>query len=153
MSEMDAAILRSIERCTGQLVQSTWQDLVSTLGIHGDPLDFSGIRPLGSPQLLPYLERPGLFLVFGPLPEVRILHLGAAQSPMHGALTSKLIPGPEWSWGWRWETEANPIPSFAACIAMEDTWTYIPAMNTLLGRYLAPLQAAFGGAGDQSSFS
>jgi hypothetical protein len=153
MSEMDGAILRSMERCVGQLIQSTWEDLVSTEEIHRDPLDFSGIHPLGSPCLLPYLEQPGLYLVFGPLPELRILHLEAARSTMHGALTSKLIPGPEWSWGWRWETDTNPIPTFAACVAMEDAWTYIPAMKTLLGRYLVPLQTTFGRVGEQVSFS
>jgi hypothetical protein len=153
MFEMDGAILRSLERCVGQLAQSTWQELASTLDIHRDPLDFSGIHPLGSPRLLPYLERPGLYLIFGPLPEVKILHVGAAQSSLQGALNSKLIPGPEWSWGWRWETDSNPIPAFAACIAMEGSWTFIPAMKTLLSRYLAPLQSDFGGAGEHAPFT
>jgi hypothetical protein len=86
----------------------------------------------------------------GPLPEVQILHLGSSQKSMRDALNSRLIPGPEWSWGWRWETEANPIPTYAACAAMPDHWTLVPAMRTLLGRYMAPLQAAYGESGESS---
>lgn len=153
MSEMDGAILRSLDRYMGQLIQSTWQDLVSSLGVQRDPLDYSGIHPLGSAGLSPFLEGPGIYLVFGPLPELRILHMGGTQGPIHTALSSKLIPGPEWSWGWRWETEASPVPTFAACIAMGEAWTFIPAMKTLLGRYVAPLQAAYGETGDRVPFS
>jgi len=150
MSEMDGAILRSLERVVGQLVQGTWDDLTTSLGIRGKPLDFSGIHRLASPRLVPYLEQAGVFLVFGPLPEVQILHLGASQTAMHGPLSSRLIPGPERSWGWRWESETNPIPTFAACATMEDHWTLVPAMNTLLGRYIAPLRSAYGDLGGHS---
>ena len=92
-----------MDRFIGQLIQSTWRDFTSTLGIQRDPLDYSGIHPLGGVQLTPFLERPGLFLIFGSLPEIRILHLGASQAAMRGPLNSKLIPGPDLGWGWRWE--------------------------------------------------
>jgi hypothetical protein len=144
MSEMDGAILRSLERFVGQLVQGTWEDLTESLGTPCDPLDFSGIHRLGAPRLLPYLEQPGVFLIFGPLPEVRILHLEASQTAMHGPLSSRLIPGPEWSWGWRWESDTSPLPTFAACAAMGGHWTLVPALKTLLARCIAPLQAAYG---------
>lgn len=150
MVEMDGAILRSLERFIGQLVQETWADLTRSLNGPSTPMDFSGIHRLGAPRLVPYLDQPGIFLVFGPLPEVRILHLGASQTSMHDSLNSRLIPGPEWSWEWRWETESSPVPTYAACAAMQDSWTLVPAMKTLLGRYIAPLQAACEDSGDSA---
>jgi len=143
MSEMDGAILRSLDRFYGQLIQSTWRDFTSTLGIQRDPLDYSGIHPLGAVHLTPFLERPGLFLVFGPLPEVRILHLGASQVAMREPLNSKLIPGPEFGWEWKWEAEPSPIPSYVSCVSMESNWTLVPSLKTLLAHYLAPLQSAY----------
>ncbi len=143
MSEMDGAILRSLDRFIGQLIQSTWKDFTSTLRIQRDPLDYSGIHALGSPRLVPYLDRPGLFLVFGSLPEVRIQHLGASQTTIRGPLNSKLIPGPDFTRGWRWDADSTPIPSFAACVSMEANWTLVPSVKTLLAQYLAPLQAAY----------
>ena len=150
---MDGAILRSLDRFIGQLVQSTWQDLTASMKMDAEPLSYSGIFPLGAPQLGPYLDQPGLFLVFGPLPEVKILHLGASQTSMRLPMNSKLIPGPEWSWGWQWVSENSPVPTFGACVTMEGNWTMVPALKTLLGRYLAPLQATFGGPGRDTSFS
>lgn len=154
MLEMDGAILRSLDRFVGQLVQNTWQDLSETLRIEANPLAYSGIFPLAAPQLGPFLDEPGVFLVFGPLPEVRILHLGASQTSMRSPLTSALIPGPEWSWGWRWESESNPVPTYGACVPMQGHWALVPALETNLARYLAPLlQAARGGLGGDPSFS
>lgn len=145
MSEMDGAILRSMDRFIGQLIQSTWQDFISTLGIRRDPLDYSGIHRLGADRVEPFLDQPGLFLIFGPLPEVSILHLGASQATIRGPLNSKLIPSQDVGWGWRWDSESNPIPSYVACISMEANWTLVPSIKSLLAHYLAPLQAAYQG--------
>ena len=144
MFEMDGAILRSLDRFIGQLVQSTWNDLTSTLGIDRNPPGYSGIHPLGASQLKPFLDHPGMFLVFGHLPELRILHLGASQSAIRGPLTSRLIPGPDKRWTWRWESESNPVPTFACCVSLEKNWTLVPALRTLLAQYLAPLSEAYG---------
>jgi hypothetical protein len=69
---------------------------------------------------------------------------------MHDPLNSSLIPGRDWSWSWRWETEPSPVPTFAACAAMQESWTLVPAMKTLLSRYIAPLQAAYGDSGESA---
>ena len=153
MSEMDSAILRSLDRLVGQLIQSTWQDLSVTMGIQTEPLNFSGVHPLGAARLVPCLDRPGVFLIFGPLPEGRILYLGASRTSMHTQLNSALIPGPDWSWGWRWDSESHPVPTFAACVSMDQNWSLIPALKSLLAQYLAPLQSAHEGPGGQIAFS
>lgn len=153
MMEMDGAILRSLDRFTGQLIQTTWQELATSFGAEEEPLDYSGIHPIGSQSLLPFLQSPGVFLVFGPLPELRILHLGASQTRMYTSLTSKLLPGPEWSWGWRWDSSSTPIPTYAACVSMDRNWTMVPALETLLGHYLAPLQAAHPGDEEEEPFT
>lgn len=153
MSEMDGAILRSLDRILGQLVHDTWRDLASTLSLDGKtPPGYSGIHPLGAQELKPFLERPGLFLIIGPLPEVRVLHVGSSQTAMGRSLSSKLIPGPEWTWSWRWETSRNPVPTYTACISMEGSLPLVPAMKTLLARYLLPLQSAYLGPGEQEVF-
>ena len=152
MSEMDNAILRILDRLLGQLIQSTWQDFNSNIGIGAEPLNFSGVHTLGAPRLVPYLDRPGVFLVFGPLPEVSVLHLGASKTAMRSKLNSALIPGPDWSWGWRWNAESNPLPTFAACVTMDEHWSLIPALKTQLAQYLAPLQSVRRGRGEESAF-
>jgi hypothetical protein len=153
MSEMDSAILRSLDRLVGQLIQSTWQDLSTTMGIETEPLDFSGVHPLGAARLVPYLDRPGVFLILGPLPEGRILHLGASRTAMHTQLNSALIPGRDWSWGSRWDSESHPVPAFAACVSMDENWSLIPALRSLLAQYLAPLQSVQESPGRQTPFS
>jgi hypothetical protein len=153
MSEMDSAILRILERLVGQLIQNTWQDLTSSLGIDGEPLDFSGVHPLGAARLVPYLDQAGVFLIFGPLPEVRILHLGASRIAMHTLLNAALIPGSDWRWGWRWEAEPSPAPTYAACVSMEDNWSLIAALKSLLAQYLAPLQSVQKCPGEQTAFT
>ena len=153
LSEMDGAILRSLDRILGQLVHDTWSDLASTLDLDNQsPPGYSGIQPLGSPELEPFLRKPGLFMVIGPLPEVRVLHMGASRTAIGGSLSSKLIPGPEWTWSWRWETLPHPVPTYAACVSMEGSLTLVPAMKTLLARYLLPLQSAYQGPGEQEVF-
>ncbi|MGD8360766.1 MAG: hypothetical protein PVJ04_05000 [Gemmatimonadota bacterium] len=153
MSEMDTAILRSLDRLVGQLIQSTWQDLSATMGIETEPLDFSGVHSLGATRLVPYLDRLGVILLFGPLPEVRILHLGGCRTTMRAQLNSALIPSPDWSWGWRGDPESYPVPSFAACVAMDENLLLIPALRSLLAQYLVPLQSVQEGPGKQTGFS
>ena len=153
MSEMDSAILRSLDRLVGQLIQSTWQDLCATMGIETEPLDFSGVHPLGAARLVPYLDRLGVILLFGPLPEVRILHMGGSRTTMRAQLNSALIPGPDRSWGWRGDSESHPVPTFAACVAMDENLLLIPALRSLLAQYLVPLQSVQKSPGRQTAFS
>jgi hypothetical protein len=153
MSEMDSAILRSLDRLVGQLIQSTWQDLSATMGIETKPLDFSGVHPLGAARLDPYLDQLGVFLLFGPLPEVRILHLGGTRTVMRTQLNSALIHGPDRSWRGRGDSESYPVPAFAACVAMDENLLLIPALRSLLAQYLVPLQSVQESPGRQTAFS
>ena len=153
MSEMDSAILRSLDRLVGQLIQSTWQDLSATMGIETEPLDFSGVHPLGAHRLVPYLDRLGIILLFGPLPEVRILHLGGSRTTMRTQLNSALMPGTDRGWGWWGDSESHPVPTFAACVAMDENLLLIPALRSLLARYLVPLQSVQESPGRQTAFS
>lgn len=153
MSEMDGAILRSLDRLMGQIVQSTWQDLTASLGITGEPLDWSGIHPLGAAELTPFQERPGVFLLFGPLPEVRILHLAHAQGPIREPLAPMLICGQERNGAPVWGSPSNPVPTFAAFISMGEYWALIPALKRRLAQFLAPLHSVLAGRGAEARFS
>ena len=71
---------------------------------------------------------------------------------MRTKLNSALIPGPDWSWGWRWDAESNPLPTFAACVTMDEHRSLTPALKTQLAQYLAPLQSVQQGRGEDSAF-
>lgn len=152
MSEMDSAILRSLDRLVGQLIQSTWQELVDSLQSDADPVDFSGVHALGGAGLVPYLDRPGVFLIFGPLPEVRILHLGCSRTAMHSLMNLALISAPDRHRSWDREVATSVVPTYAACVCMEGNWSLIPTLSSRLAHYLAPLQSVQKGSGGVAQF-
>jgi len=128
--------VESLNRFLGALVRDTWDDLDRALRITENFPDFSGILPLGDPTLTPYLNKPGVFFVFGPLPSLPLLHVGASRGPTGFVLRSRLEERPEGGYGWRWEGRSETPPTFAAIATMEDYWAFAPPLRNLLARRL-----------------
>jgi len=126
----------TLNRFLGSLVQETWDDLDRALQITKKIPDFSGILPLGDPALRPYLNKPGVFFVFGPQPGLPLLHIGASRGPIGFVLRSRIEELPGGGYGWRWESRSDQPPTFAAVATMEDYWAFAPALRNLLASKL-----------------
>ncbi len=143
---------RSLNRFLGKLVGDTWRELARNLGGHRAYPEYSGICPLGDPKLLPFLDQPGVFLIFGPAPELRILFLGSSQAPLSAAVFSRISRDPASGFRWRWEGSTTHSPTFIACIAMEEEWTLIRPFKTLLARRLEGKRDQVGALGADGPF-
>ena len=124
-------------RLLSETVQTTWEELSEALSVSKRDPEFSGILSLKDPRLLPFLQKSGVFLVIGPMPELPILHVGAAQGPMGRNLWARLEPDSFSGFVWRWEEESDPPPTYAACIAFDASSGLIPSMKTLLVHRMA----------------
>jgi hypothetical protein len=128
--------VEALNRFLGAMVRDTWDDLDRALRITEKLPDFSGILPLADPALRPYLNKPGVFFIFGPHPSLPLLHIGASRGPIGFVLRSRLEEYPEGGFGWRWESRSDPPPTFAAIATMEDYWAFAPPLRNLLARKL-----------------
>ena len=126
----------TLNRFLGAMVQDSWDDLDRALRITQNSPDFSGIVPLGDPALQPYLNKPGVFFILGPQPELRLLHIGASRGPIGFVLRSRIEETPGGRFGWRWETPSDNPPTFAAIATMEDFWAFAPPLRDLLAKRL-----------------
>ena len=131
-----AAALDTLNRHLGSLVQATWDDLDRALRITESSPDFSGILPLGDPSLKPYLNKPGIFFILGPHPELPLLHVGASRGPIGFVLRSRIEEVPGGGYDWRWESRSDSPPSFAAVATMEEYWAFAPPLRNLLAKRL-----------------
>ena len=152
MTSPKTSWLEDRNRFLAERIQEAWEELSHTLSVVGRDPEYSGILPLKDPKILPFLEKPGVFLVIGPTPDLPILHVGTAQGPMGRNLWARLVPASLRGFVWRWEEESDPAPTYAACIAFDEGWGLIPSMKTLLvhrmadhlpGRELDPNAAPF----------
>jgi hypothetical protein len=143
--ETGAAALDTLNRFLGGLVRETWDDLDRALRITESSPDFSGILPLGDPSLKPYLNKPGIFFVLGPQPELPLLHVGASRGPIGFVLRSRIEELPGGGFDWRWESRSASPPTFAAVATMEDYWAFAPPLRNLLAKRLG------GGPGDDDT--
>jgi hypothetical protein len=98
--------------------------------------DFSGILPLGDPALRPYLNKPGIFFILGPQPDLPLLHIGASRGPIGFVLRSRIERQPDGRYHWRWESGSEKPPTFAAIATMEDYWAFAPPLRNLLAKRL-----------------
>jgi len=128
--------VETLNRFLGALVRDTWDDLDRALRITENTPDFSGILPLGDPALHPYLNKPGVFFIFGPHPSLPLLHVGASRGPIGFVLRSRLEERSEGGYGWRWESRSEHPPTFAAVATMEDYWAFAPPLRNLLAKKL-----------------
>ena len=130
----DENTVGTLNKFLGALVRETWDDLDRALRITENNPDFSGILPLGDPALDPYLNKPGVFFIFGPQPSLPLLHIGASRGPISFVLRSRLEERPEGEYGWRWESRADQPPTFAAVATMEDYWAFAPPLRNLIAK-------------------
>lgn len=134
--DSDAKSVDSLNRFLGALVRETWDDLDRALRITENSPDFSGILPLGDPSLRSYLNKPGIFFILGPHPELPLLHVGASRGPIGFVLRSRIEEVPEGGFGWRWESRSDSPPTFAAIATMEEYWAFAPPLRNLLAKRL-----------------
>jgi len=130
-------LFESRNRLLSETVRTTWEELSEALCVSKRDPEFSGILSLKDPGLLPFLQKSGVFLVIGPMPELPILHVGAAQGPMGRNLWARLEPASLSGFVWRWEEASEPPPTYAACIAFDVGSGLIPSMKTLLVQRMA----------------
>ena len=135
----------SLNRFLGALVRETWDDLDRALRITESFPDFSGILPLGDPDLRTYLNKPGVFFILGPQPELPLLHIGASRGPIGFVLRSRLEERPGGEYGWRWESRPESPPTFAALATMEEYWAFAPPLRNLLAKKLGEETSTPGG--------
>jgi hypothetical protein len=128
--------VEAVNRFLGAMVKDTWDDLDRALKITEDLPDFSGILPLGDPSLRPFLNMPGIFFIFGPLPTLSLLHIGASRGPIGFVLRSRIEEYPDGRFGWRGENRSEPPPTFVAIATMEEYWAFAPPLRNLLARKL-----------------
>ncbi|MGD2123482.1 MAG: hypothetical protein PVJ76_17140 [Gemmatimonadota bacterium] len=142
--------VETLNRFLGAAVRESWDDLDRALKITQSFPDFSGILPLGDPALRPYLNKPGVFFIFGPQPHLPLLHVGASRGPIGFVLRSRIEVQPEGGYGWRWESRSDHPPTFAAVATMEEYWAYAPPLRDLLAKRLGegPSDSG-GGEGDE----
>lgn len=135
---MDSGIaaLETLNDFLGSLVRETWDDLDRALRITESSPDFSGILPLGDPSLKSYLNKPGIFFILGPHPELPLLHIGASRGPIGFVLRSRIEELPEGGFDWRWESRSDSPPTFAAIATMEEYWAFAPPLRNLLAKRL-----------------
>ncbi len=130
--------IRGLDRFLAELIGKLWEEVGGVLGITGAPPEFSGLFRVGDERLGPYLKEPGVFLVVGPEPALPLLYVGAAKEPMATALAAQIRregPGePHWSW----EERSEPPPTYLACLAMPENWTFAPTLKSLLVHRLRP---------------
>jgi len=134
--ESTARTVDTLNRFLGGMVQESWDDLDRALRITHRSPDFSGIVPLGDPSLRPYLNKPGIFFILGPHPELRLLHLGASRGPIGFVIRSRIEKTEDGRFDWRWETPSEHPPTFAAIATMEDYWAFAPPLRNLLAKRL-----------------
>ena len=132
MTAPSTSSLEDQNRFLAESIRGAWEDLSYALSLSEKAPEFSGILPLEDPELLPFLEKPGVFLIIGPTPGLPFLHVGAAQGPMGRNLWARLQPASFQGFAWRWEESSDPAPTYAACIAFEEGWGLIPSLRTLL---------------------
>lgn len=132
MTDPTTSSLENRSRFLAERVHKAWEELSHALSLSGKDPGFSGILSLEDPELLPFLEKPGVFLIIGPTPDLPFLHVGAAQGPMGRNLWARLQPASFQGFVWRWEEVSDPAPTYAACIAFDEGWELIPSMKTLL---------------------
>ena len=135
-SESGAAALDTLNRFFGSLVRETWDDLDRALRITESSPDFSGILPLGDPSLKPFLNKPGIFFILGPQPELPLLHIGASRGPIGFVLRSRIEEVPGGGFDWRRESRSDSPPTFAAVATMEEYWAFAPPLRNLLAKRL-----------------
>lgn len=131
-----AKTVDTLNRFLGGLVRETWDDLDRALRITENTPDFSGILPLGDPALRPYLNKPGIFFILGPLPDLPLLHVGASRGPTGFVIRSRIEERADGGFGWRWETRSDQPPTFAAIATMEEYWAFAPPLRNLLAKRL-----------------
>lgn len=140
-------IVDALNRFLGAIVKDTWDDLDRALRITENLPDFSGILPLGDPALRPYLNKPGIFFIFGPQPSLPLLYIGASRGPIGFVLRSRIEEHPDGGFGWRWEGRSDQAPSFAAVATMEEYWAFAPSLRNLLAKKLGDSPTEEGGDG------
>jgi hypothetical protein len=128
--------VETLNRFLGAVVRESWDDLDRALKITESFPDFSGILPLGDPALRPYLNKPGVFFIFGPQPRLPLLHIGASRGPIGFVLRSRIEAQADGGYGWRWESRSDQPPTFAAIATMEDYWAFAPPLRNLLAERL-----------------
>jgi hypothetical protein len=131
-----ARTVDTLNRVLGGMVRESWDDLDRALSITQSSPDFSGIVPLGDPALRPYLNKPGIFFILGPQPELRLLHIGASRGPIGFVIRSRIKKNRDGQYDWRWETPSKHPPTFAAIATMEDYWAFAPPLRSLLAERL-----------------
>ena len=134
--ESGVSPVETLNRFLGAAVRETWDDLDRALRITENFPDFSGILPLGDPELRPYLNKPGIFFILGPPPGLSLLHIGASRGPIGFVLRSRIEEQPDGGFGWRWESRSDQPPTFAAVATMEDYWAFAPPLRNLLAKRL-----------------
>ena len=137
--------VEALNRFLSAMVNETWDELDRTLKITERLPEFSGILPLGDPELRPYLNKAGVFFVLGPLPSLALLHIGASRGPIGFALRSRIEERSEGDFVWRWEKRSYPPPTFVAIATMEDYWAFVPPLRNLLARKLGEEASESGG--------
>ena len=144
VNEPGVSTVETLNRFLGALVRDSWDDLDRALKITENLPDFSGILPLGDPALSPYLNKPGIFFIFGPQPSLSLLHVGASRGPIGFVLRSRIEKRPEGEFGWRWESRSDPPPTFVAIATMEDYWAFAPPLRNLVAKRLGGESAESG---------
>ena len=121
----DISKLRSLDRFLGTLLEESWRELSGNLGGNRGELEFSGILPLGDSGLLPFMDKPGVFFLLGPTPSLAVLALGRSQAPMSWAISGKVSFLTGRSSQNDGERAHGSVPTYSACISMEDQWNLI----------------------------
>jgi hypothetical protein len=134
--DSNARAVDRLNRFLGEMVRESWDDLDRALRITESSPDFSGIVPLGDPSLRSYLNKPGIFFILGPQPELRLLHVGASRGPVGFVIRSRIEKTPDGRFGWRGETPSEHPPTFAAIATMEEYWAFAPPLRNLLAQRL-----------------
>lgn len=128
--------LKERARLVEEMARRSWDALPSGPRLTMRKLEFSGLRPLEDPLLLPFLERPGVFLILGPGPDFPILHLGATQGPIQKALETRMERRGSDGFTWRWEARSTPPPSHLACITFVPGGVNVWKMKALIQEQL-----------------
>ena len=126
--------LVSLDRFLAKLLEDSWLEISGNLGGGRGRIVFSGILPLKDPWLIPFMDKPGVYLLMGPIPDLRIMAIGHSQAPMASAVIGRVdqfIGGKTGSGG---KEAGKSEPSYLACVSMEEEWTLVRPFWALLTR-------------------
>ena len=130
--------VETLDRLLCHILAESWAAFSVAWCAPGRPPRFSGVHPLGSRALLPYLEAPGILLIFGPRPGLPLLEMVEAIEPTGIALWARVREGQDLAYSWRPAGGCSLPPRFAACISLGGQWAFSPFLKTHLLRLLQP---------------